>query len=222
MRHGMEDSIIAEDVRIGHPNGRGYIPLPTVVDLTADHAMAPAYLLEELAVPELERQTFRLADGNVAEYGLGIASFEIRGIQRPCPVVFGPGDTALLGDSTLQIFNLDYDPVSNRLSPAQNLAIGRVDVNGILPQEPERLRLTAVAPRDGYRIWVHYSDGNAGEIDLSQLVDHGVFKAWRERSFFEAVGIGASGAIAWGNDIEICPDAVYTQLTGKQTDSHPV
>lgn len=143
------------------------MPLRPVVDSIADHSMAPAYLLKELGIPELERLRFRLADGSVAEYGIGTANFEIEGRTRPCPVVFGPGYTSLLGDSTLQIFNLEYDPESNRLAPASNLIIGRVGVNCVLPKEPERLRPTAVAPRDGYRIWLRYSDGTAGEVDLS-------------------------------------------------------
>ena len=143
------------------------------------------------------------------------ASFEIAGRARPCPVVFGPGDTALLGDSTLRIFNLDYNPTSNRLEPAPNLTIGRVDASGILPNEPDRLRPTAVAPRPGYRIWLRYSDGVTGEVDLAHLAGQGVFQAWRDRKFFEAVGFGSSGAVAWGDDIELCPDALYLQLTGQ-------
>ena len=34
-----------------------------------------------------------------------------------------------------------------------------------------------VEPRPGYRIWVQYSDGVAGEVDLSGLVGRGVFQA---------------------------------------------
>lgn len=215
----MTASRFLDDVRIGHPNGYGYMPLRPVVDSIADHSMAPAYLLKELGIPELERLRFRLADGTVAEYGVGTANFEIEGRTRPCPVVFGPGDTPLLGDSTLQIFNLEYDPESNRLAPASNLIIGRVGVNGVLPKEPERLRPTAVAPREGYRIWLRYSDGTAGEVDLSHLVGKGGFQAWRNRRFFESVGFGESGAIAWGENIELCPDSLYVQLTGRAAET---
>lgn len=215
----MTASRFLDDVRIGHPNGYGYVRLRPVVDSIADHSMAPAHLLKELGIPELEQLRFRLADGTVAEYGVGTANFEIAGRTRPCPVVFGPGDTSLLGDSTLQIFNLEYDPKSNRLVPAPNLIIGRVGVNGVLPQEPERLRPTAVAPRDGCRIWLHYSDGTAGEVDLSHLIGKGVFQAWRNRQFFESVRLGESGTIAWGENIELCPDSLYIQLTGQPAEA---
>lgn len=75
-----------DSVRIGHPNGYGYVHLRPVVDITADHAMAPACLLKELGAPELEQQRLLLADGTVAEYGVGTACFEIAGRTRPCLV----------------------------------------------------------------------------------------------------------------------------------------
>lgn len=77
------------------------------------------------------------------------------------------------------------------------------------------IRATKVEPRDGYRIWLSYSDGTAGEINLSHLAGHGVFKAWDDRKCFGVVRITSYGAIAWENDIELCPDALYMNLTGK-------
>lgn len=77
------------------------------------------------------------------------------------------------------------------------------------------IKPTKVEPRDGYRIWLCYSDGVAGEIDLSKLAGHGVFKIWNDRGCFETVRITPYGAIAWGKDIELCPDALYIRLTGK-------
>ncbi|MCY4379710.1 MAG: DUF2442 domain-containing protein [Candidatus Dadabacteria bacterium] len=77
------------------------------------------------------------------------------------------------------------------------------------------IRATEIEPRDGYRIWLSYSDGTAGEINLSHLAGHGVFKAWNDRKCFEMVRITPYGAIAWGDDIELCPDALYMRLTGK-------
>ncbi len=77
------------------------------------------------------------------------------------------------------------------------------------------IRPTEVEPRDGCRIWLRYQDGTTGEIDLSHLVGRGVFKAWNERACFEKVRIARAGGIAWGDNIELCPDALYMQLTGK-------
>ena len=33
-----------------------------------------------------------------------------------------------------------------------------------------------VEPRDGYRIWLRYSDGASGEVDLSDMAGRGGFK----------------------------------------------
>lgn len=80
------------------------------------------------------------------------------------------------------------------------------------------IRPTDVEAREGYRIWLRYSDGVEGEIDLSDLVGKGVFAAWNEPDFFEKVHVTEHRAIAWDGDIEICPDTIYMELTGKTLD----
>ena len=77
------------------------------------------------------------------------------------------------------------------------------------------LRPVRVEALPGYRIRVRYSDGESGEIDLSHLAGKGVFKAWEEPGAYERVHIDDWGAVAWGNGIELCPDALYMELTGK-------
>ena len=74
---------------------------------------------------------------------------------------------------------------------------------------------TKVEAREGFRVWVEYSDGESGEVDLSDVAGLGIFKAWDDREFFERVHITSFGAIAWNDQIEICPDNVYFDLTGK-------
>lgn len=78
----------------------------------------------------------------------------------------------------------------------------------------------AVKARPGYRIWVKFEDGIAGEVDLSDIAGKGVFKALEDRAFFETVSILPHHSISWGDtdDLEICPDTIYLELTGKTTD----
>ena len=73
----------------------------------------------------------------------------------------------------------------------------------------------AVEPRDGFRIWIKFQSGEEGEINLSHLAGRGVLGAWADRRFFESVTINSYGEIAWGDVIDLCPDALYMQLTGK-------
>lgn len=77
------------------------------------------------------------------------------------------------------------------------------------------LQPVAVAPRDRYRIWLRYADGVEGEVDLSDLAGKGVFTAWNDRRFFERVYISEGRSIAWSDEIELCPDALYMEITGK-------
>ena len=75
-----------------------------------------------------------------------------------------------------------------------------------------------VEPRDGYRIWLRYSDGASGEVDLSDMAGRGVFRVWLDRVFFEKVHVSDHGSIAWSDDIELCADARYMKLTGKSAE----
>ena len=70
----------------------------------------------------------------------------------------------------------------------------------------------------GYRLWLRYSDGAEGEVDLSEFAGRGVFKLWDDYDRFRAVSIGAQGQIAWSEAIDLCPDALYLRLTGKRAE----
>ena len=78
------------------------------------------------------------------------------------------------------------------------------------------LKPVEVRALDGYRLWLRYADGTEGEVDLSHLAGKGVFKVWSDRDTFAAVRIGASGALEWPGDIDLCPDALYLRLAGKK------
>jgi hypothetical protein len=66
-----------------------------------------------------------------------------------------------------------------------------------------------------YRLRVTYPDGVAGVIDLAGDVGRGVFAPLADDAFFRTARIGQFGQIAWSDDIEICPDAAYHEITGK-------
>ena len=80
---------------------------------------------------------------------------------------------------------------------------------------------TEVEARDGYRIWLRYQDGTAGEVDLSHLAGKGALKVWDEPGYFEKVHITPHRTTAWDDDIDLCADALYMELTGKSFDELP-
>ena len=75
-----------------------------------------------------------------------------------------------------------------------------------------------VKPREGYKIWLRYEDGVEGEVDLSDVAGKGVFSAWDDRAFFESARLDESRAVRWGEDIDVCSDAIYMEITGKTVD----
>jgi hypothetical protein len=78
------------------------------------------------------------------------------------------------------------------------------------------LKPVEVKALPNYRLWVKYSDGVAGEVDLSHLAGKGVFALWNDYQAFEKVHIGPGRQIAWTEEIDLCPDAIYLQITGKK------
>lgn len=72
-----------------------------------------------------------------------------------------------------------------------------------------------VQARPGYRLYLEFSDGARGEVDLSDLAGNGVFRVWDDYGFFETVHIGDHREIRWDDDIELCPDSLYLRLTGR-------
>ena len=68
------------------------------------------------------------------------------------------------------------------------------------------------------RIWLRFSDGSAGEVDLSDLAGRGVFRAWDCVGAFEEVHVAPHGPVAWNDEIELCADALYLELTGKSAE----
>ena len=73
-----------------------------------------------------------------------------------------------------------------------------------------------VKARPNYKLWLRYEDGAAGEVDLAHLAGKGVFKLWDDYQAFEQVYIGPQGQIAWTEQIDLCPDTLYFELTGKK------
>jgi hypothetical protein len=67
---------------------------------------------------------------------------------------------------------------------------------------------------DNYLIYVEYSDGTQGIVDLKHLAHKGVFCNWDKNNLFSQVYIDDFGAITWNEDIDICPDNVYLHLKG--------
>lgn len=79
-------------------------------------------------------------------------------------------------------------------------------------------RVVDVNPLPEFRLRLRYADGVEGVVGLSHLVGKGVFRIWDHPDVFEDVSIGSGGEIRWGDDVDVCADALYMELTGKSPD----
>ncbi|MBI2562297.1 MAG: DUF2442 domain-containing protein [candidate division NC10 bacterium] len=77
-------------------------------------------------------------------------------------------------------------------------------------------KISKVKALQGYRLELEFDDGESGTVDLFYLVGKGVFTLWCDRLAFEQVRIGPSGELVWGDQIDLCPDALYLKITGKK------
>ena len=110
-------------IGVGHPAGGDFNAISATVDTGATHSVMPGTLLERLRIRPIQTGRYGIADGSVVEYGVADARFSIDGVERYCPVIFGPEDEYLVGATTLEIFELVVDPLGERLVPAKQLRL---------------------------------------------------------------------------------------------------
>jgi hypothetical protein len=79
----------------------------------------------------------------------------------------------------------------------------------------EFIKATRVEARPEYHLYLEFSDGTKGEVDLSDLAGKGVFQVWDDYHFFERVHLGNHREIKWTDEIELSADSLYLKLTGK-------
>jgi hypothetical protein len=67
-----------------------------------------------------------------------------------------------------------------------------------------------------YQLDLKFDDGSCGIVDLSNLAGHGIFSRWEDYAEFQKVKIGDTGELIWGDKIDLCPDSLYLEVTGKK------
>ena len=80
------------------------------------------------------------------------------------------------------------------------------------------MRISEAQALPGYQLQLRYASGECGVVNLSAFVGRGVFKAWENEAVFNSVRVTDEGAVEWPGEIDLCPDALYLQMTGKSAD----
>lgn len=70
---------------------------------------------------------------------------------------------------------------------------------------------------DAHRLFLRFSDGRSGELDLAPLLDFtGVFAPLRDPAYFAQVRLDSElGTIVWPNGADLDPDVLHHRLTGE-------
>ena len=76
-------------------------------------------------------------------------------------------------------------------------------------------RVVSAIPLSCYRLQLVFNDGEQGIVDLSDLAGRGVIEIWRHEGVFESVKVTTAGELQWGDEVDLCPDAMYLRMTGK-------
>ena len=155
--------------------------------------------------PEVQRRIDGGED-NRTEFRRGLGDLGAIGRFLRRPMRIGRGGRSpqmMLPDVNLLVYAVDEQTVLKKLGHGRDRDV---------------ITAMEVVPRNGYRIWLRYSDGVCGEVDLSDFAGRGIFAAWSDREFFEKVHVSRYGSIAWSDEVELCEDALYLRLAGKSVE----
>jgi hypothetical protein len=75
--------------------------------------------------------------------------------------------------------------------------------------------VTSLRVLSGHRLEVEFADGQRGVVDMSKDDFGGVFEPLRDEQFFAQATI-RDGVVVWPNGVDIAPDAMYEEVSGKR------
>jgi hypothetical protein len=73
-------------------------------------------------------------------------------------------------------------------------------------------RVKQVSVLNDYKLSIVFSNGEQGIYDCSGLVEFGVFKEFKNYSYFRLAKVSA-GTVVWPHEQDICPDTLYLDST---------
>lgn len=78
--------------------------------------------------------------------------------------------------------------------------------------------IVQVIPKPDHCLFVRFKDGLEGFVRLREEQLTGVLAALQDQQFFERVFID-QGAVAWPGEIDLAPDAMYAEVSGRRTEA---
>jgi len=78
------------------------------------------------------------------------------------------------------------------------------------------MKIVSAKALRGFRLQLHFENGESGIADLSDIAGRGVLSAWNDRSVFENVRVTEEGAVEWQGELDLCGDALYLRAMNKK------
>lgn len=77
-------------------------------------------------------------------------------------------------------------------------------------------RVAAVRALEPFTVWIRFTDGRDGVVDLGELFARGgVFEPLRDPAEFAKVRVQREfGTIEWPGDVDLDPDGLYATVSG--------
>jgi hypothetical protein len=69
-------------------------------------------------------------------------------------------------------------------------------------------RVNNVIPLSDYKLLIEFSNGERGVYDCADLIDFGVFKELKDKTYFK-MARAIAGTVVWPHEQDICPDTLY-------------
>lgn len=83
-------------------------------------------------------------------------------------------------------------------------------MDNIITGAPLGPRVKEVTPTEDYKLLLTFSNGERRIFDAKPLLDMSVFKPLSNKQFFQSVKV-AYGTVIWPQDIDYCPDTLYSE-----------
>ena len=69
-------------------------------------------------------------------------------------------------------------------------------------------RVKSVQPKDFYKLFITFENGEKGIFDVSPYLNRGIFSQLKDKHIFNSVK-PFLGSIQWKNGLDLCPDTLY-------------
>jgi hypothetical protein len=77
-------------------------------------------------------------------------------------------------------------------------------------------KVVEVKPLESYRLWLRFSDGTSGTVDLSAELWGPMFEPLKDPTLFAQAAIHPDlQTVTWPNGADLAPEFLYSQTAGK-------